>query len=69
MEDYNNEPHLQNKFSLKMQRSPSVFINQILIIKAHLVTNATCHDPKIKFSKIPNRFLSHEILTPHPCKA
>jgi hypothetical protein len=45
-----------------MQRSPSVFINQILIIKAHLVTNATCHDPKINFPKYQIGTLATKLL-------
>jgi hypothetical protein len=45
-----------------MQRSPSVFINQILIIKANLVTNATCHDPKINFPKYKIGILPTKLL-------
>jgi hypothetical protein len=49
-------------FHLKMQRSPSVFINQILIIKALLVTNATCQDPKINFPKYQIGTLATKLL-------
>jgi hypothetical protein len=45
-----------------MRRSPSVFINQILIIKAHLVTNATCHDQKIDFPKYQIGTLATKLL-------
>jgi hypothetical protein len=45
-----------------MQRSPTIFINQILIIKAHLVKNATCHDPKINFLKYQIGTLATKLL-------
>jgi hypothetical protein len=45
-----------------MQRRESVFINQILIINAHLVTNATCHDPKINFPKYQIGTLATKLL-------